>query len=47
MIIKTHKRLINKIVNNFIVPKAQLSYAQFGEDLILAQLFSRFIGSYI
>jgi FkbM family methyltransferase len=41
MIKKIHQRLVHKIVNNFIVPKAQLSYSQFGEDLILGQLFYR------
>ena len=41
MIQQIHKRFIHKFVNKFIIPQSQLSYSQFGEDLILSQLFYR------
>lgn len=41
MIQSFYKRAINKFVNRIIIPKAQLSYSQFGEDLILSQFFYR------
>jgi methyltransferase, FkbM family len=37
----TPKRLFRKLVGNYLIPKVQFSYSQFGEDLIIRELFHK------
>lgn len=39
MIRSVQKRLFRKLVGNFLIPKIQLSYSQFGEDKIIEYFF--------